>query len=120
MRRARSRKVQLISRNDLHAHSRFCAGPLSLHDTIVGHLQGLPILPHPTTPLEAAAAGYTFYRAIQSHDGHFAGEYGGPLFLIPGLVIGLYVTGHTLRDEQRVEMARYVLRRMRSEGGWGL
>jgi hypothetical protein len=82
--------------------------------------QGNPELPRATHPLEAAANGYAFYRTLQSSDGHFSGEYGGPLFLIPGLVIGLYVTGRTLREEQRVEMIRYLMRRRKKEGGWGL
>lgn len=27
-----------------------------------------------------------FYSTQQTHDGHFAGDYGGPMFLMPGLV----------------------------------
>lgn len=27
-----------------------------------------------------------FYSTIQTHDGHWAGDYGGPMFLVPGLV----------------------------------
>jgi len=27
-----------------------------------------------------------FYSTIQSHDGHWPGDYGGPMFLMPGLV----------------------------------
>ncbi|KAJ9100955.1 hypothetical protein QFC19_005351 [Naganishia cerealis] len=44
----------------------------------------------------------------------------GPLFLIPGLVIGMYVMGVSLRPEQKIEMIRYLLRKRRKEGGWGL
>lgn len=29
----------------------------------------------------------SFYSTIQAHDGHWPGDYGGPMFLIPGLVI---------------------------------
>lgn len=28
-----------------------------------------------------------FYSTIQADDGHWPGDYGGPLFLLPGLVI---------------------------------
>lgn len=28
----------------------------------------------------------SFYSTIQAHDGHWAGDYGGPMFLLPGLV----------------------------------
>ncbi len=70
--------------------------------------------------MQSASQGYTFYRSLQSKDGHFSGEYGGPLFLIPGLVIGLYVMGYTLKEAERIEMRRYLMRRRREEGGWGL
>lgn len=33
--------------------------------------------------------GLNFYSTIQSHDGHWPGDYGGPMFLMPGLVIFL-------------------------------
>ena len=28
----------------------------------------------------------SFYSTIQAHDGHWPGDYGGPMFLMPGLV----------------------------------
>ena len=56
--------------------SRFCFGfPV---------VQDAPALEKAETPMEAARNGYEFYKTIQSNDGHWAGEYGGPLFLIPG------------------------------------
>jgi hypothetical protein len=40
---------------------------------------------------EAVAAtlkrALNFYSSIQAHDGHWPGDYGGPMFLLPGLVI---------------------------------
>ncbi|KAI0060948.1 terpene synthase [Artomyces pyxidatus] len=80
-----------------------------------------PPLPTPHTPIEAARNGYTFYKNLQANDGHWAGEYGGPMFLLPGLVIGSYVTGMSFLDAERLEMIRYVLNRAHPEdGGWGL
>lgn len=29
----------------------------------------------------------SFYSTLQAHDGHWAGDCGGPMFLMPGLVI---------------------------------
>lgn len=62
-----------------------------------------------------------FYRNLQSSDGHFAGEYGGPMFLLPGLIIGMYVTQTPIPEPWRVEIARYLWnRRSKADGGWGI
>lgn len=34
-----------------------------------------------------------FYSTLQSPDGHWPGDYGGPMFLLPGLVITCHVSG---------------------------
>lgn len=35
----------------------------------------------------------TFYAALQAEDGHWAGDYGGPLFLLPGRNVLLWPVG---------------------------
>ena len=83
--------------------------------------QNLPELSTPETPLDAARNGYEFYKHLQSHDGHWAGEYGGPMFLMPGLVIGTFVSGMDFTREERLEMIRYLFSRAHPEdGGWGM
>ncbi|KAI8097506.1 terpenoid cyclases/protein prenyltransferase alpha-alpha toroid [Halteromyces radiatus] len=82
---------------------------------------GLPELPRAKTPLESARNGFEFYRHIQTQDGHWGGEYGGPMFLIPGLVIVYYITGTPVPEPMRLELIRYLLNRAHSEdGGWGI
>ncbi|KAI0924004.1 hypothetical protein AcW1_006791 [Taiwanofungus camphoratus] len=81
----------------------------------------LPPLPEPEDALAAARNGYTFYKRLQAKDGHWPGEYGGPMFLLPGLVIGSYVTGMGFKMEEKLEMIRYLLNRTHPEdGGWGI
>ncbi|CCM00370.1 uncharacterized protein FIBRA_02400 [Fibroporia radiculosa] len=81
----------------------------------------LPALPAPKDPLDAARNGYTFYKRLQDADGHWPGEYGGPMFLLPGLVIGSYVSGMSFTREERLEMIRYLINLAHPEdGGWGL
>ena len=41
-------------------------------------------LPRAATAQEAAYNGCQFYCKLQAEDGHWAGDYGGPLFLMPG------------------------------------
>ena len=43
----------------------------------------------------------------------------GPLFLIPGIVIAMSVTGQAFTPEQSIELRRYILNKRR-DGGWGL
>lgn len=46
-----------------------------------------PALPKPKTARDASYNALKFYSAIQGEDGHWAGDYGGPLFLMPGMPI---------------------------------
>lgn len=41
-------------------------------------------LPKAQTAHEGVLNGVTFYAKLQAEDGHWAGDYGGPLFLLPG------------------------------------
>ena len=52
-----------------------------------------------------------FYQMLQSEDGHWAGDYGGPHFLLPGLVSVWYITGKSdsfLSSEQIKAMSHYM------------
>ncbi|KAJ7973671.1 Terpene cyclase/mutase family member [Quillaja saponaria] len=80
-----------------------------------------------TTHHEAVATTLTralrFYSTLQTEDGFWPGDYGGPLFLLPGLVIGLYVTGalnEILPLQHRHEICRYLYNHQNKDGGWGL
>ena len=80
----------------------------------------LPNLPPAKTPLESARNGYEYYKHLQAHDGHWPGEYGGPMFLIPGLTIGSYITRVPFTEEERREMIRYLMNHANEDGGWGM
>ncbi|XP_057980580.1 lanosterol synthase-like isoform X2 [Malania oleifera] len=67
--------------------------------------------------------GLRYYATLQAEDGHWPSDYGGPLFLLPGLVISLFVTGALnmiLPYEHRLEIRRYLYNHQNVDGGWGL
>ncbi|KAK4048854.1 Lanosterol synthase (Oxidosqualene--lanosterol cyclase) [Microbotryomycetes sp. JL221] len=75
-------------------------------------------------PFVAAQNGYEFYKRLQAQDGHWAGEYGGPMFLLPGIVIAMYVTNIPIPQEWSIEITRYLANLQRQGGaddqGWGI
>ena len=76
-----------------------------------------------TTSVDPAVAlqqGARFYAGLQTNDGHWAGDYGGPMFLMPGLVITAAVTGVDLGVHHRSAMTTYLLNHQQTDGGWGL
>ncbi|EON63012.1 lanosterol synthase [Coniosporium apollinis CBS 100218] len=82
---------------------------------------GLPNLQPPKTPLASAHNALTFFSALQLPPGNWACEYGGPLFLLPGLVIAWYVTQTPIPPAYATEIKNYLFARQNAEdGGWGL
>jgi hypothetical protein len=88
----------------------------------------LPSMPPDEYPSAATVkghikAGLAFHSSLQVEDGHFPGDYGGPLFLMPGLVIACYVTGVldvVLTAEHKQEIIRYLRNHQNEDGGYGL
>ena len=71
---------------------------------------------------KAAYLGTSFYSQLQCDDGHWGGDYGGPMFLMPGIVIVAYVT-KTMNDllppPHRRAMILYLRNHQQKDGGWG-
>ncbi|KAK5861478.1 hypothetical protein PBY51_022872 [Eleginops maclovinus] len=72
------------------------------------------------TAVEAALKGMHFYSQLQAEDGHWAGDYGGPLFLLPGLLITCHIAKIPLPEAWQKEMVRYLRSVQLADGGWGL
>ncbi|CAL8584248.1 Lanosterol synthase (Oxidosqualene--lanosterol cyclase) [Xanthoria parietina] len=96
--------------------------PQSIADRyFLGLPTGLPPLPEPDTPLNAAQNAIAYFSQLQLPPGNWACEYGGPLFLLPGLVITWYVTETPIPTHISIEIRRYLFARQNPvDGGWGL
>ena len=76
--------------------------------------------------MQAAENGLAFYSRLQLEPGNWGCEYGGPMFLLPGLIITLYVTDLRLTQPEETEVIRYILHQQNvgskngGDGGWGL
>uniref|UniRef100_A0A673YQG4 Terpene cyclase/mutase family member n=1 Tax=Salmo trutta TaxID=8032 RepID=A0A673YQG4_SALTR len=80
----------------------------------------IPGSPSAHTAVESALKGMAFYSQLQAEDGHWAGDYGGPLFLLPGLLITCHITQIPLPEAWKKEMVRYLRSVQLADGGWGL
>jgi len=72
------------------------------------------------SPEQATQEAIKFYSGIQTEDGHWAGDYGGPMFLLPGILIVLYIAGVVLPKPYYKEMIRYIFSKQNKDGGYGL
>uniref|UniRef100_A0A670Y2C5 Terpene cyclase/mutase family member n=1 Tax=Pseudonaja textilis TaxID=8673 RepID=A0A670Y2C5_PSETE len=61
-----------------------------------------------------------FFSVLQAEDGHWAEDYGGPLFLLPGLLIACHVAKVPIPEASKKEMVRYLRSVQLPDGGWGL
>lgn len=69
----------------------------------------------------AAARGSVFYSRLQTDGGFWPGDYGGPMFLLPGLVIACHVCKVDLGAARRAAMLRYIMTHQQAgDGGWGM
>ncbi|KAF2841380.1 lanosterol synthase [Patellaria atrata CBS 101060] len=82
---------------------------------------GLPNLPPPKTAIDSVKNALEFFQHLQLPPGNWACDYGGPMFLVPGLVVTWYVTKTAIPEEYKIEIANYLFARQHpKDGGWGL
>ena len=69
---------------------------------------------------DAARNGLHFYAKLQIDDGHWPCSYTGPGFLLPGMIIALYITDYDVPHEWTTEMISWICHIQNEDGGWGL
>lgn len=71
--------------------------------------------------MASAVNAVSFFSHLQLPPGNWAAEYGGPLFLLPGLVVAWYITKTPVSVPIATELRRYLFEKQNPEdGGWGL
>lgn len=81
-----------------------------------------PSLAPVKTVTEAIHKGVHFYSMLQTEDGHWSGDYGGPHFLLPGLIVVWYCMGkpQTVFTQDDMDlMISYITTHQQLDGGWG-
>ncbi|KAL4808151.1 terpene synthase [Aspergillus unguis] len=81
---------------------------------------GLPSLQTPRSFQQSACNGFRFYQNLQLNDGHWGCGYGGPSFLLAGIVIAMYITETEIPPQWKAEIIRYLSNTVNEDGGWGL
>jgi squalene/oxidosqualene cyclase-like protein len=70
--------------------------------------------------IDALIKGINYFSCLQSEDGHWPGDYGGPLFLLPGLLIAAYISDTPFPRAHREMMKRYLFNHQNQDAGWGM
>ena len=73
----------------------------------------------PENAREASVKALSYYQMLQCDDGHWAGDYGGPMFLMPGLITALYITKAPFSSDKKEAMKLYLQNHQQEDGGWG-
>ncbi|MGY6275426.1 terpene cyclase/mutase family protein [Methylomonas sp. MgM2] len=70
--------------------------------------------------IDTLIKGINYFSYLQQEDGHWPGDYGGPLFLLPGLLIASYISDTPFPKAHREMMKIYILNHQNGDGGWGM
>ena len=69
---------------------------------------------------DALVNAMNYYSCLQSDDGHWPGDYGGPLFLLPGLLIAAYISDTPFPKAHSEMMKLYLFNHQNPDAGWGM
>ncbi len=70
--------------------------------------------------IDSLIKGIHHFSQLQTEEGHWPGDYGGPLFLLPGLLIASYVSQTPFPRPHQEMMQVYLFNHQHADGGWGM
>ncbi|NOR81063.1 MAG: hypothetical protein GQ529_09575, partial [Methyloprofundus sp.] len=70
--------------------------------------------------IDSLIKGMHYFSQLQSEEGHWPGDYGGPLFLLPGLLIASYISDTPFPKPHQEMMKVYLFNHQHTDGGWGM
>ncbi len=70
--------------------------------------------------IDSLIKGMHYFSQLQSEEGHWPGDYGGPLFLLPGLLIAAYISDTPFPKPHQEMMKIYLFNHQHADGGWGM
>ncbi len=70
--------------------------------------------------IDCLIKGMHYFSQLQSEEGHWPGDYGGPLFLLPGLLIASYISDTPFPRPHQEMMKVYLFNHQHTDGGWGM
>ncbi|MCD2452608.1 terpene cyclase/mutase family protein [Methylicorpusculum oleiharenae] len=70
--------------------------------------------------IDAVIKGINYYSYLQTEAGNWPGDYGGPLFLLPGLLIAAYISETPFPKAHQEMMKIYILNHQNKDAGWGM
>jgi squalene/oxidosqualene cyclase-like protein len=87
-------------------------------DEFTGRLPSLPFKAQKIA--DSLIKGINYYAHLQSDDGHWPGDYGGPLFLLPGLLVASYISDTPFPKAHQEMMKLYLFNHQNKDAGWGM
>ena len=76
--------------------------------------------PEEQTLIDSIIKGMHYFSQLQSEEGHWPGDYGGPLFLLPGLLIATYISDTPFPKPHQEMMRVYLFNHQHTDEPWGI
>lgn len=70
--------------------------------------------------IDGLVKGINYFSYLQNEEGYWSGDYAGPLFLLPGLLIASYISDTPFPKAHQEMMKIYLFNHQNADSGWGM